>query len=266
MALVSPTDRTAAGYDCLAPYYDQFTAGYAYDRWLEAIERRARALGLRGGRALDLACGTGKSAAELLGRGYSVRGIDLSAAMIEVARRTFPDEADAFTVGDMRSLPPLGDFDFVLCLDDAINYLLSERELAATFEGVSRALAPGGVFVFDVNSLLTYRTSFAEVFVRDGDGILFIWRGEAGRDFEPCEIATASVEIFIEGGGHRWERRSMQHVQRHHPPGVVLDALRRAGLECAALVGQHPGAELVDEADDRRHIKLVYFVRHEEVT
>ena len=34
-------------------------------------------------------------------------------------------------------------------------------ELAAAFEGMARNLAPGGMAVFDLNSLLAYRTTFA---------------------------------------------------------------------------------------------------------
>jgi hypothetical protein len=54
----------------------------------------------------------------------------------------------------------------------------------------------------------------------------------------------------------------MRHVQRHHSPGVVRAALARAGLECAATAGQHPGARLVDHIDDEHHTKLMYFARH----
>jgi trans-aconitate methyltransferase len=54
-------DQAAAAYQVLAPYYDDFTAGFAYEEWVAAIERRAVGLGLVGRRALDLACGTGNS-------------------------------------------------------------------------------------------------------------------------------------------------------------------------------------------------------------
>jgi SAM-dependent methyltransferase len=252
---------TAGAYDCLAPHYDTFTAGYAYEPWITAIEHRARRLGLNGRRALDLACGTGTSTLPLLGRGYAVLACDISEGMIEQARRKLPDHAERFVVADMRSLPDFGEFDLVLCLDDAINYLLSVDELESTFAGVAASLAPGGVFAFDVNSLLTYRTSFAQDMVKEGDGLLMAWRGEAEPTFEPGEFATARVEIFTEDEDGRWERKTMRHVQRHHPTEVITAALERAGLECV-VAGQHPGARLEDRFDDERHIKLVYFARH----
>ena len=175
MSATTEPHQAAAAYDVLAPYYDHFTAGYAYEPWIAAIERRALRLGLRGRRALDLACGTGNSTGPLLARGYSVLACDISPAMIEQARRKYPQHADSFLVADIRDLPNLGEFDLVLCLDDAINYLLSQRELEEAFGSVARLLSPSGVFAFDVNSLRTYRTSFAEDTVREGDGVLLAW-------------------------------------------------------------------------------------------
>jgi hypothetical protein len=149
----------------------------------------------------------------------------------------------------------------VLCLDDAVNYLLSAEELEATFRCVARALSPSGVFVFDVNSLLTYRTSFAEDTVREGDGVLLAWQGETEATFARGDVGAATVAIFTERADGLWERTSMRHVQRHHAPETVRAALSRAGLECV-LAGQHRGARLEDVFDDERHIKLVYFARH----
>jgi SAM-dependent methyltransferase len=261
MGAISELDQAASAYDVLAPHYDDFTAGYAYEPWIAAIERRAFSLGLRGRRALDLACGTGNSTGPLLGRGYSVLACDISPRMIAQARRKYPEHADAFVVADMRELLALGQFDLVLCLDDAVNYLLSTEDLQAAFSCVAEVLSPSGIFAFDVNSLLTYRTSFATDTVKEGDGVLLAWRGESRPTFERGEIGAATVAIFSEREDGSWERTSMRHVQRHHTPEAVRSALAWAGLECV-LAGQHAGARLEDAFDDERHIKLVYFARH----
>lgn len=261
MTQLAQLDRTADAYDCLAPYYDEFTTGYAHEDWVEAIERRAVELGLRGWRALDIACGTGKSTAPLLARGYSVLACDISTEMVHEAQRKFPAHEQSFVVADMRELPPLGEFDLILCLDDAVNYLLSDDELEATFEGVAASLSPDGIFAFDLNSLQTYRSSFAQAIIRHTDGIFFGWRGESATTVEPGEIAAATLEIFAEREDGLWERRSSRHVQRHHPPETVRRALAHAGLECCAVAGQLAGAQLEADADEQRHIKLVYFAQ-----
>jgi SAM-dependent methyltransferase len=254
-------NQAAAAYDRLAPFYDRFTAAYAYERWVSAIEERAAGLGLSGYRALDLACGTGKSTFPLLMRGYSVMACDISEEMIHQAQRNMPIYADAFSVADMRDLPRLGEFDLVLCLDDAINYLLSDQELESTFAGVRRLLAPGGIFVFDVNSLRTFRTAFAEPEVREEEGVFFAWQGQGSAGLEAGGISSASVEIFAQREDGLWERHSMRHVQRHHPVESVYGAMERAGLRACATLGQHRGARFEEIADEERHIKLVHFAK-----
>src|ERR1700733_10192985 len=111
MMSILELDQVAAAYEVLAPYYDDFTAGYAYEAWIATIEERARRLGLRGSRALDLACGTGNSTGPLLDRGYSMLACDIAPGMIAEARRKYPEQADSFFVADMRQLPELGQFD-----------------------------------------------------------------------------------------------------------------------------------------------------------
>ncbi len=263
MATIATLDPAATGYDCLAPFYDEFTSAYAYEPWIAAIEQRASAFGLNGSRALDLACGTGKSTLPLVKRGYSVRGCDISEGMIREAQRKVPELADAFSVADMRDLPELGEFDLVLCLDDAINYLLSDDDLEAAFAGVAQVLAPEGIFAFDVNSLATYRTSFAETEVREQGGIFFAWRGEAAPTLQPGEGASATVEIFAQDPEGFWERHTMRHVQRHHPRSAIVAAMERSGLECCAVFGQRRGAVLEDQADETSHIKLVYLAKRQ---
>src|SRR5690349_13917815 len=86
-----------------------------------------------------------------------------------------------------------------------------------------------------------------------------------GRGSEPTfgrgEMGSATVEIFVNREDGLWERRSMRHLQRHHPHDAIRSALAAAGLECV-VAGQHPGARLEDGFDDECHIKLVYFARH----
>jgi SAM-dependent methyltransferase len=261
MTPLAHIDDVAIAYDRLAPYYDDFTAGYAHEAWIAAVEHRALDLGLTGRRALDIACGTGKSTTPLVDRGYSVLSCDISPGMVREAQRKSPARADAFLVADMRELPPLGEFDLVLCVDDALNYVLVEEELESAFAGVAGVLSDSGVFVFDLNSLATYRNAFSQAMVRECEDLYFIWRGEESATVGPGDLAAATVEVFVERGDGLWERRSSRHVQRHHAPALVHAALGRAGLECCAVLGQLPGAQFEDYGDEDRHSKLVYFAR-----
>jgi ubiquinone/menaquinone biosynthesis C-methylase UbiE len=112
------TTIEGAAYDVLAPSYDLLTADYDHDRWIGALLAWAREHGLDGRRALDVACGTGRSFVPLLAAGFEVVACDESRGMLNVAATKVPDPR-AIRRHDMRALPVLGSFDLVTCIDDA---------------------------------------------------------------------------------------------------------------------------------------------------
>jgi SAM-dependent methyltransferase len=248
-----------AAYDALAPHYDAFTAHHDYETWTTMLERIARAHGLRGTRLLDVACGTGKSFLPFLDRGYEVTACDISPAMVERAAAKAGDRARV-EVHDMRALPHLGAFDLVCCLDDAVNYVLSAQELEATLAGLARNLAPGGVVVFDANSLAAYRTFFATISVVAEDGLVLVWDGHAPADFAPGALAQSTLEALCRRDDGTWRRERSGHVQRHHPRETVERALRRAGLQ-AAVYGMHLDGAMTDAFDELDNTKAVYVAR-----
>jgi SAM-dependent methyltransferase len=255
-----PADSAAAAlsaYEALAPAYDELTATYRHDRWLGVLERLAAEHGLRGRRVLDVACGTGKSFVPLLERGYEVSACDISPRMVAAARARLPDPARAF-VADMRALPGSGDFDLVTCLDDAVNYLLDPADLEAALGSMRSALRPGGLLIFDANTLLTYRTTFASDAVSERGRRLFCWRGMADEEAEAGELHEAAVEVFTRAGDGAWRRVTSRHRQRHHPRGAIERSVSRAGLLLRAVRGQSPGARLSRDVAEERHTKLVF--------
>lgn len=252
MRTTSTPPAALLAYERLAPVYDRFTDSYDHDGWVGRLERLARRHGLTGRRALDVACGTGKSFAPLIGRGYDVWACDLSPAMVTQARRSGALDADRIVVADMRRLPELGVFSLVTCLDDAVNYLLDEDDLTDAFASVERLLAPDGVYLFDANSLSTYREGFSTRATFERPLADAIWRGETTGPIVPGALCTASIEL---GSGTAAVSR---HVQRHHPERTIRHALASAGLACRAVLGQSPGGVLHDAADEETHTKLVY--------
>ncbi|ADB52073.1 class I SAM-dependent DNA methyltransferase [Conexibacter woesei] len=252
MRTTSTPPAALVAYERLAAVYDRFTDSYDHDGWVGRLERLAREHGLRGRRALDVACGTGKSFAPLVRRGYDVWACDLSPAMVDQARRSKALPADRIEIADMRQLSYTGTFSLVSCLDDAVNYLLDEDDLAAAFASVARVLAPDGVYVFDANSLSTYREGFSTRATFERPLADAIWRGETTGPIVPGSLCAASIELG--GGGAAVSR----HVQRHHPEPTIRHALASAGLACRAVLGQSTGGVLHEDADEETHTKLVY--------
>jgi SAM-dependent methyltransferase len=254
---LAPEHSALGTYETFAPFYDAFTSGYPYDEWLGDLEGWAREAGLRGRRLLDVACGTGNSFLPMLARGYEVVGCDLSPAMLARARAKAGGRAQV-AVADMRSLPWRGRFDLVTCIDDSLNYLLTTGDLVAALRGIGHALTPGGLAVFDTNSLGAYRTGFASELSLDADGNRFRWRGEVSPDHPPGELAVATIELLVAGAEPVAIGR---HVQRHHPVATVRAACAAAGLELLGVRGADPDGGLDPRPDELRHQKIAFLAR-----
>ena len=133
------------GYDLLAPKFDH-TPFRTADAILDATAGALRPLGPFE-RGLDVCCGTGAGMRVLESLCQEpIMGVDFSAGMLARARSTYPE---ARTVrADVRALPFAGAFDLAVSFGALGHFLHAERP--ALFDGVYRALRPGGVFAFPV--------------------------------------------------------------------------------------------------------------------
>lgn len=247
-------DSVRQTYDAYAPVYDDFNRDYMYGRWTARLLEKAEEAGLGGKRLLDIACGTGLSFIPMLDRGWTVTGCDVSPVMLELAREKVGGRADLL-VADMRDLPRLGEFDLIWAVNDPLNYLLDTRELEATLTGMRRNLAPGGVALFDVNTLVTYRTFFSEEIVIEQNGKELVWQGQ----LSPAEVSPG---LMAEARFDAVGESDIAHVhrQRHFSETEMLTALDRAGLDCVGLFGELDGA-LTPGLDENHHTKAVYLCR-----
>lgn len=260
MAVTTPWQQGAErAYEAIAPVYDDFTAHHDYELWLGNLLPELRRHGLRDGRLLDIACGTGKSFLPMLERGWEVTGCDISASMLALAQAKAGD-AVPLHVADMRELPVFGEFDLVWVLDDAVNYLLSREELGRALAGMRANLAPEGLLMFDVNALHVYRTFFAETEVVERGGRRLVWRGLAPVDAAPSSIYEARFEVEAGDGGAAGVEPQL-HRQRHFPEAEVLAELKGAGLECLDVFGHGFDAVLHQPLEELVHTKAVYIAR-----
>lgn len=241
-------------YEAIAPVYDDFTAHHDYELWLGNILPKARGHGLRGRRLLDVGCGTGKSFLPMLARGWEVTACDISPSMLELARAK-AGNAVRLSVADMRKLPEFGVFDLVWALDDAVNYLLSGEELEEALSGMRANLAPGGLLMFDVNTLQSYRTFFAEEQRVERGGRRLIWRGQGSVNAAPRSISEARFEVETDGIA---EVETHVHRQRHFPEEEVRALLGSAGLECLAVYGHGFDAVPKQPVEELVQSKVVY--------
>jgi SAM-dependent methyltransferase len=103
-----------------------------------------------GGRALELAIGTGRVAVPLAERGVPVTGIELSQPMIDQLRTKVDETTIPVVVGDMSTALAEGAFSVVYLVYNTISNLLTQAEQVACFRNAARHLTPGGRFVIEL--------------------------------------------------------------------------------------------------------------------
>ena len=184
-----------------------------------------------------------------LKRHFAVTGVDLSPAMLALARRLNP-EAE-YLAGDMRDIRLGRSFDAVVCFD-SIDYMLSEADLAAAFATAYAHLRPGGVFLTYAE---TTRERFREGRVRAerhrGAGVEIIFV-EHDHDPDPRDttIECGYVYLIRDASGFRVE--SDRHLIGMFPEVRWPVLLEQAGFEVRAIIDTGPGTGLdmgLDEND-----------------
>jgi SAM-dependent methyltransferase len=194
---------------------------------------------LQGRRAVDLACGTGTLALQLAEAGWHVTGIDAAPAMLAQAyeRAAFLPDAQRprFLEGDMRVADRLlepGSADLVTCIYDSLNYLLTLEDLRACFVAAATLLAPGGLFIADMNTLHFLAYEWGECDVLELEGYVQI---EQTVFDEQTHISTMHLTGFIGDDHQGYTRFDEVHAERAYPTDVVRAELVRAGLDVESL-------------------------------
>ena len=136
------TDDTRATYDTVARRYADAIAGELenkpFDR--EFLDRFAE-LVKHGGHVVELGAGPGHVSAYLAERGVDVSALDLSAQMVDEAKRLFPGLQAV--VGDMLDLPYAnGSLGGVIAFYSIIHF--DDAQLASAFAEMARVVRTGG--------------------------------------------------------------------------------------------------------------------------
>ena len=219
-------DAMAEDYEVLEPWYQHLYAA------LHEILRDALAPppGIGRPHALDAGCGTGFQTRILVELGYATHGLDLSAGLLDRARRAAPGAALA--QGDIVALPyPDGAFDAVTCCGSTLSFVA--RPAAALAE-LGRVLRPGGRLLLECEMRWSLDLGWALLSALVGDPL--------GYGTTPGEAWGRVV--------HPW-REGVWQVYPGYPPLRLATRreletwLRAAGLASARTWGLHAATNLL---------------------
>jgi len=146
-------------YSVFAYYYDIYMSHVNYEEWIDGIIMWYKQMNPNPlYKILELACGTANASSLLTARGFEVDACDASPYMLQVAdsKPIKPNLYQAYLTDPI----PKKDYDLIFCIFDSINYLLHPEEISTVLDNVYEALAPQGVFIFDISTLLNSMVNF----------------------------------------------------------------------------------------------------------
>lgn len=187
---------------------------------------------------LDIACGTGNLTLELARLGYEVSGLDIASEMLAVAREKAArsDLQVTWIRQDMCRPYPVAPVDAVTCFYGVLSYLLSPEDLRRCFAAVRDALAPGGVFAFDLYSEEKMRAIFSGSTAEDYGEFFFSTMSTPRED----GVIDHHVTFFLDAGNGLYRREDEHHRFRLHSLAEIRQILEEAGLPVAAVEPLHP--------------------------
>jgi SAM-dependent methyltransferase len=233
-------------YSDFALIYDQLMNDIDYAGWTGYIEEIFKANHIEPSLILDLGCGTGSFCMEMAKRGYDLIGVDISAEMLSHAKQKSASAGldILFLNQDMTRFELYGTVDTVVCLLDSLNYIKGKTDAARMFKLVNNYHNPGGLFIFDVNSIFKFEKVLASnVFYDVEDNIAYIWQNNYDGKKKLCEFDLT----FFTKDGEFYRRYDEIHIERAYSACELEEMARKAGLEVLnvydALTFSPPRAE-----------------------
>lgn len=196
----------------------------------DLVVERLHAAGLHDGTVVDLGCGSGILAAQLVAAGYDVIGVDLSPAMLDLARVRAPG-AD-LRLGSVHDFDPPAPLVAVTAIGEVLNYATDARAgldaCAALARRARDALVQGGVLLCDVATSGRYGSARTAERVHDGETWFLGMKAEESAGGTRLD---RRITIFRDpDGGGRWHRVDEHHVLHLYEPAALEAVLADAGF------------------------------------
>jgi len=221
-------------YGKFATVYDQLGADRFSADMVDYTFKIMRRFKVNATCGLDLCCGTGTALRLFADRRLAMTGLDQSAAMLREARKKLRGKKiklccqslPRFEIRNDKTGRRLQRFDIITCFYDSLNYLQNASQLRAAFRSVYRHLAPGGWFVFDMNTPEALKVLWgSQIWGGVKDDLAWIWRN---RYYENECCAECTTTFFIKSGKH-WKRFDELHSEKAYDNREVRRWLREAG-------------------------------------
>ena len=212
------------------------------------MRKRGAALLLAAALAVTGLAGCGASSGETASGGEKVRLMVWSPqndqskdngewlqTMCEAFAEEHPEWDILYLCQPMTDLDLFGTVDTTICALDSINHLTDPVQVRQAFQKVSLFTAPGGLFLFDVNTPYKHREILGNsCYVYEFDDLFCAWQNFF--EEETCSV-TVQLDFFSEENGH-YVREQEYITERAYTRGELSQWLKQAGFDLLAVYGE----------------------------
>ena len=140
--------------------------------------------------------------------------------------------------------------DLAVCALDSLDYILDPKDCEEAILRVFKALNPGGIFIFDVNTPEKLRSMDGQIFIDEDDDVFCLWRGEFD---EQTNICSYGMDLF-QRNGDVWQRSFEEHKEYAYSIEMLRAFLKKAGFTNIRVYGDRKFSS-PDETDLRVYFK-----------
>lgn len=222
-------------YGKFAQVYDLFMDNVDYEGWADCLEKHLKEEGIEDGLVLELGCGTGTMTGLLARRGYDMIGVDNSEEMLaEAMEKKGEDGLDIlYLLQDMQEFELYGTVRAAVSVCDSLNYITEKEELLQVFRLVNNYLDPGGIFLFDMNTVHKYRDILGDDTIAENrDEGSFIWENSYDPD---TGLNIYELAVFLPREDGLYEKCEELHCQRAYEQADIEALIREAGMEIVGV-------------------------------
>lgn len=215
-------------YSALAIVYDMLRAHEDINQWASYVYQIMMDHGIKPPhKVADVACGTGDMTLYLYDKGYQVVGVDRSQEMLEEAYQKSMGKGIHWINQDMLDMRFHEPVDCITCVNDGVNYLLTDDALQKGLQQFHDNLKSGGLLLFDISSRAKLMGMADDFYAEEDDDVAYIWQNHFDED---KQTLTMDISFYIREEDGRFRREEEQHVQRIHDVEHVMDLLNAVGF------------------------------------
>ncbi|MDO5755447.1 MAG: class I SAM-dependent methyltransferase [Tissierellia bacterium] len=225
-----------------ARLYDRLSFDIPYGEMGKRIRGILKDQNIDPKRVLEFGGGTGNLTQYLYQEGMVYDFVDVDREMLEIASSKFGGKLHYYHC-DIGEFPISGKYDLIIGNLNVVNYL-DKKTLEKLFPRFQRALSPGGIFFFDINSPYKLKEIQGNhSFIYEKDEIFYTWINELGKDY-----IDYYLDFFVEEENGLYRRCSEDFTEYIYTIDDMEKLLKESGFSFVKSLDYDKGGPVSDDS------------------